>query len=179
MTNNNTIIKEGSPLESHEFSNPETFVTESYTYVPKNTVKVLSTRFPVPTRGTNGAAAYDIQANLAHEINVVVEPGETQVVGTGLTLELPNNLMALLLPRSGLATKHGVTLANAVGLIDPDYRGEIKVAIRNEGKVPFVIKDGDRIAQMLIMGFVSPEFVSVREVFNTARGAGGFGSTGV
>lgn len=180
MTNStDNIVKQGSPLESHHFTNAHSIITSSYTHVPDNTVKVISTRFPVPSRGSSGAAAYDIQANLSHAGWVEVPAGETAVVGTGITLELPSNLMALLLPRSGLATKHGITLANAVGLIDPDYRGEIRVAIRNEGKVPFVIRDGDRIAQMLIMGFVSPNFVSVKEVFVTDRGSGGFGSTGV
>lgn len=161
------------------FDNPKSFEVSSYTFIPETTVKISSTRFSVPTKGTDGAAAYDIQANLLHEQTVEIKPNETKVIGTGLTLELPSHLMALLLPRSGLATKHGITLANAVGLIDPDYRGEVKVAIKNTGEEFFTIKDGDRIAQMLIMGFVSPEFISVKQVFNTSRGAGGFGSTGV
>ena len=174
MNNNNTYY-----VDTNEFTNPKNYEVSSYTYVPNNTVKISSSRFPVPTKGTGGAAAYDIQANLHHEGFLIVEPEETKVIPTGITLELPSHLMALLLPRSGLATKHGITLANAVGLIDPDYRGEVKVAIKNTGKEPFAIKDGDRIAQMLIMGFISPEFVSVKQVFNTARGSGGFGSTGV
>lgn len=174
MDNNNTYY-----VATNEFTNPQNFEVTSYNYIPQNVVKISSARFPVPTKGTDGAAAYDIQANLHHEGFLIVEPDETKVIPTGITLELPNHLMALLLPRSGLATKHGITLANAVGLIDPDYRGEVKVAIKNSGKEAFAITDGDRIAQMLIMGFVSPEFVSVRQVYNTARGSGGFGSTGV
>jgi len=163
----------------HSFDNPKAFEVSSFTYIPETTVKISSIRFPVPTKGTDGAAAYDIQANLLHEGKVEILPQETKVIGTGITLELPSHLMALLLPRSGLATKHGITLANSVGLIDPDYRGEIKVAIKNTGTKTFVINDADRIAQMLIMGFVSPEFISVKQVFNTTRGSGGFGSTGV
>ncbi len=163
----------------HSFDNPKSFEVSSFTYIPETTVKISSVRFPVPTKGTDGAAAYDIQANLLHEGKVEILPQETKVIGTGITLELPSHLMALLLPRSGLATKHGITLANSVGLIDPDYRGEIKVAIKNTGTKTFVINDADRIAQMLIMSFVSPEFISVKQVFNTTRGSGGFGSTGV
>ena len=163
----------------HSFDNHKSFEVSSYNYIPETTVKISSVRFPVPTKGTDGAAAYDIQADLLHDGKVEINPQETKVIGTGITLELPSHLMALLLPRSGLATKHGITLANAVGLIDPDYRGEVKVAIKNSSTKTFTINDGDRIAQMLIMGFISPEFISVKQVFNTARGSGGFGSTGV
>lgn len=172
--NNNSFY-----ISDNYFSNPKELVVQSYNYIPKDVVKICSTRFSVPTKGTAGSAAYDIRADLSHEVVKIIEPNQTLTIGTGLTLELPKNLMALLLPRSGLATNHGITLSNAVGLIDPDYRGEIKVSIKNTGSEPFLIKDGDRIAQMLIMGFVSPEFVSVKEVLYTTRGDNGFGSTGV
>jgi dUTP pyrophosphatase len=83
------------------------------------------------------------------------------------------------MPRSGLAYKHGITIPNSPGLIDSDYRGEICVILRNEGIEPFVIEDGDRIAQLMLMSFINPSFISVDELGHTSRNAGGFGSTGI
>lgn len=174
MDNNNTYF-----TDTNTYGNPKSFTVDSFMYIPEVTVKIVSTRFSVPTKGTKDAAAYDLQADLGHEKVITVAPGETKVIGTGISLELPNHLLALLLPRSGLATKHGITLANSVGLIDPDYRGDIKVAIKNTGYESFLIKDGDRIAQMLLMEFTKPTFVQVKNLFETERGSGGFGSTGV
>lgn len=130
---------------------------------------------PEPQKATPGAAGYDLTAAEP----ATLFPGETKIIPTGLHLELPENTALLVLPRSGLAAKHGVTVANAPGLIDPDYRGEIKVILINHGDRKFTVKEGDRIAQALFTPFAAPKFLKTQTLTPTLRGAGGLGSTGV
>lgn len=130
---------------------------------------------PEPHKATPGAAGYDLTATEP----ATLLPGETKIIPTGLHLELPENTALLVLPRSGLAAKHGITVANAPGLIDPDYRGEIKVILINHGDRKYAVKEGDRIAQALFTPFVAPKFLKTQTLTPTLRGAGGLGSTGV
>jgi len=121
----------------------------------------------------------DLRANLAESITL--NPGERQLVPTGLFIELPDNCEAQIRPRSGLAFKHGITVLNSPGTIDPDYRGEIKVLLVNLSNNPFTIEHGERIAQMVIAPFIQvqlQEVEGVEQLSSTERGAGGFGHSG-
>lgn len=131
---------------------------------------------PLPAYETSGSAGMDLRAFIAEEI--VLKPFERKLVPTGLFLELPEGYEAQLRPRSGLAFKHGISLPNTPATIDSDYRGEIKVALINLSNEPFVIKSGERIAQMVIAKHERAELIEVKELTETKRGAGGFGSTG-
>jgi len=125
------------------------------------------------------AAGLDLRANLTE--NMILNPGERELVPTGLYLELPEDCEAQIRPRSGLAFKHGITVLNSPGTIDPDYRGEVKVLLINLSDQPFEIQHGERIAQMVISRFQQiawQEVESVEELSNTERGAGGFGHSG-
>ena len=137
----------------------------------------------IPTRGSTYAAGYDLYANIVHpfEDNCIVEiqPGETQKVGTGIALEIPNGYFGAVFARSGLATKQGLRPANCVGVIDSDYRGEILVAIHNDSNTERVIHNNDRIAQIVILPCLDIEFTEVIVLSDTERGKGGYGSTGV
>jgi dUTP pyrophosphatase len=117
--------------------------------------------------------------DLAASVAVDIAPGERVLVPTGIAVAIPEGFAGFVLPRSGLAINHGVTVINSPGLIDSGYRGELKVGLINHGDAPFVIAVGDRIAQLVILAVVSPEFVEVEELDSTSRGAGGFGSTGM
>ena len=130
----------------------------------------------VPTRGSEKAAGYDLYACL--EEAVTIQPHTTCVIGTGLSFELPDNTFAAIFARSGLATKSGLAPANKVGVCDSDYRGEYKVPLHNHSNTPATVNHGDRIAQMVVMPFIPVE-LEEGELSETARGAGGFGSTGV
>ena len=127
-----------------------------------------------PTRATEGSAGYDLSANETATLN----PGERTLIGTGVALQLPPDIAATVRPRSGLAAKHGVTVLNTPGLIDPDYRGEIKVILYNAGNKPFWVNRGDRIAQLTFEHILTPNLEQVNSLDETERGAGGFGSTG-
>jgi dUTP pyrophosphatase len=131
---------------------------------------------PLPSYATEHAAGLDLRAALTEPMTLA--PGERAVVPTGLRIALPPGLEAQIRPRSGLALNHGIILPNAPGTIDADYRGEIKIIIMNLGHEPFVIRRGDRIAQMVIGSFVTATFELVAELGATARGEGGFGHTG-
>ena len=134
-------------------------------------IKLLSENASAPTRASDGAAGYDLRA--------CIDKGKIFAVPTGVAIELPSkNLVAVVCARSGLAIKHGIGLANGVGIIDSDYRGEIKVGLINSGEEDFVINPGERIAQMLIMPVETPELTICDELSETERGSGGFGSTG-
>jgi dUTP pyrophosphatase len=109
----------------------------------------------------------------------IIEPGERALIATGLAVAIPDGYAGFLLPRSGLAVREGVTVINAPGLIDSGYRGELKVGLVNHGDEAFVVQRGDRIAQLVIMAVERPEFVAVDELEDSARGSGGFGSTGL
>ena len=139
-------------------------------------VKKLRDTAVIPTYGSKEAAGADLYACL--DTPVVIEPSETAFVPTGIALELPVGYAGLIYARSGLACKRALAPANKVGVIDSDYRGEIIVALHNHGKVQQQIAHGERIAQLLISPVFTPGFVEVSELNDTARGTGGFGSTG-
>ena len=140
-------------------------------------VKLLTKTAKIPTRATEGSAGYDLRADIAAPM--VLRRGETKSIPTGIAIALPSrNLVALVCARSGLAIRHGIALANGVGVIDSDYRGEIKVGLFNHGSADFEIAPGDRIAQLLIMPVETPELCPVEIISETERGDGGFGSTG-
>jgi dUTP pyrophosphatase len=130
----------------------------------------------LPAYETAGSAGMDVRAFV--EADVVLKPFERKLVPTGLFIELPVGYEAQLRPRSGLAFKHGISLPNSPATIDSDYRGEIKVALINLSNEDFMIKSGDRIAQMIIAQHSRTEWISVQELNDTERGHGGFGSTG-
>ena len=136
-------------------------------------------RPPLPRYQTEDAAAMDISAFLPEEGEITLAPGEWKLIPTGLCMAIPQGYGGFLLGRSGLAAKFGVSLTNSVGLIDADYRGELKVNLINHGKEPFVVRDGDRIAQFLLMGTPKVEMFLCDTLDETARGEGGFGSTGL
>ena len=132
----------------------------------------------LPAYETPGSAGMDIRAAVPDGEPMVLKPGARDMVPTGLAFALPQGFEAQVRPRSGLAAKHGVTVLNTPGTIDADYRGEIKVILINHGTAPFVIKRGERIAQMVIAPVVQAALVPVATLSATDRGAGGFGSTG-
>ena len=131
---------------------------------------------PLPSRGTEHAAGYDIRSC---EDEVTLQPGEIRLVGTGLVMELPEGVECQVRPRSGLALKHGITLPNSPGTIDPDYRGELRIIMQNTGPEPVTLQRGERVAQLVFARFEAPEVVEATELSDTQRGEGGFGSTGV
>ncbi|MDU9004997.1 dUTP diphosphatase [Sedimentitalea todarodis] len=132
----------------------------------------------LPSYETAGAAGADLRANLADRGVVTLAPGARMLVPTGLRIEIPEGYEVQIRPRSGLALKHGITLPNAPGTIDSDYRGPLGVIVMNAGEVPFVISHGDRIAQMVVAPVVQARFEIAEGLGDTARGSGGFGSTG-
>ena len=132
---------------------------------------------PLPKYMTSHAAGMDLLADVAAP--VTLPPGERTLVPSGIAIALPDGFEAQIRPRSGLALKHGVTLVNTPGTIDPDYRGEIGVILINHGAEPFTVNPGDRIAQMLFARFERAELAEVEELEETARSEGGFGHTGV
>jgi len=140
-------------------------------------VKILREGVTLPKYQSDHSAGLDLCACIDKDI--ILMPGESVLVPTGISIELPDSYEAQVRPRSGLAINHGVTVLNSPGTIDPDYRGEVKVILINLGKEPFVIKNGMRIAQMVISKFERVEVEVVEELSQTRRGEGGFGSTGV
>lgn len=133
---------------------------------------------PLPAYQTAEAAGLDLMAAVPDGEPMTLAPGHYALVPTGLAIALPPGHEAQVRPRSGLAAKHGVTVLNSPGTIDADYRGEIKVILINHGAAPFVIKRGERVAQMVIAPVVQAALVPVATLSATDRGAGGFGSTG-
>ena len=133
---------------------------------------------PLPGYETAGAAGADVRANLSDRSPVVLAPGQRALVSTGLRVEIPAGYEIQLRPRSGLALKHGITLPNAPGTIDSDYRGPLGVIVMNAGQEVFEIAHGDRIAQLIVAPVVQAQFEIAETLGDTARGAGGFGSTG-
>lgn len=131
---------------------------------------------PLPRYMTEGAAGLDLAA--AVEQDLLLEPGKTALVPTGLQLEIPLGFEGQVRPRSGLALRHGVTLLNSPGTIDSDYRGEVRVIMINLGPEPFTIRRGERIAQLVFSRVVQAELQPVAELAPSARGVGGFGHTG-
>lgn len=138
-------------------------------------VRRLDPAATLPSRAHDGDAGLDLYANEAARL----EPGERASVGTGIAVEIPAGHAGLVLPRSGLAARHGIALVNAPGLIDAGYRGEVRVLLLNTDRAePFEIARGDRIAQLVITPFAELEPTDVAELSSTARGDGGFGSSG-
>ena len=144
-------------------------------------VKILDPRvgkeFPMPEYATHGSAGMDLRAILDEDKTLL--PGETLLIPTGLAIHIANNNMAaVILPRSGLGHKHGIVLGNLVGLIDSDYQGQLFVSCWNRGKTTFVIKPGERIAQLVFIPVVQANFNIVESFEQSQRGEGGFGHTG-
>ncbi|MNU77815.1 Deoxyuridine 5'-triphosphate nucleotidohydrolase [compost metagenome] len=132
----------------------------------------------LPAYETTGSAGMDLRAAVAEFEPVVLAPGERKLIPTGLKIALEPGYEAQVRPRSGLALKHGVTCLNSPGTIDSDYRGEVGVILINHGQIPFEINRGERIAQMVIAPYAQAVIAEVEALDETARGAGGFGSTG-
>ncbi len=139
-------------------------------------VKILRQGAVLPTYGSAQAAGADLRACLTEPLTVM--PGETVFVPTGIAMEVPVHCAGLIYARSGLACKRGLAPANKVGVIDSDYRGEIMVALHNHGNAPQTVENGERIAQLIITPVLTPAYETVAELSDTARGSGGFGSTG-
>ena len=142
-------------------------------------VRILDPRIrdSLPHYATPGAAGLDLRACL--DAPLVLQPGDSQLVPSGLAIHLGDaGLAAVLLPRSGLGAKHGIVLGNLVGLIDSDYQGQIFLSVWNRGKAAFTIEPLERIAQLVVVPVVQVEFEVVEQFAASARGAGGFGSTG-
>ncbi|HTX17552.1 MAG TPA: dUTP diphosphatase [Bacteroidota bacterium] len=134
------------------------------------------TDIPLPHYATEGSAGMDIRAAVTED--TVIRPGETVLIPTGFSVEIPPGYEAQVRPRSGLAIKNQVGVLNAPGTIDSDYRGEVKVILTNFGKVPFVVKRGERIAQMVVASCTRVSWQEVDALDGTKRGGGGFGHTG-
>ncbi len=132
---------------------------------------------PIPMYATPGSAGMDINAAVENELTI--PPGETVLVPTGFSIELPIGLEAQIRPRSGLAIKNSIGIMNSPGTIDSDYRGEVKIVLTNFGKNDFIVKRGDRIAQMVIAKYERIQWQEAEQLSHTERGGGGFGSTGV
>ncbi len=132
----------------------------------------------LPAYETTGSAGMDLRAAVADDAPLTLEPGARALVPTGLKIALEQGYEAQVRPRSGLALKHGLTCLNSPGTIDSDYRGEVGVILINHGEEPFVIRRGERIAQMVVARHEQAEVVQVETLDETVRGSGGFGSTG-
>lgn len=133
----------------------------------------------IPTVGSKEAAGADLYAcGETEDFSVMIHPGETVMIGTGVAMAIPKNCVGLVFARSGMATKRGLRPANCVGVIDSDYRGEIIVALHNDSNYHEIIKAGERIAQLVIVPYITPEYDIVDELDSTERGDGGFGHTG-
>lgn len=138
-------------------------------------IKKLSENAVIPSYGSASAAGADLYSA---EEEIVIKPGETKLVHTGLAMEIPEGYVGLIYARSGIATKRGLAPANKVGVIDSDYRGEIMVSIYNHSSETQTIAAGERVAQIVITPYLTVNFVESEELDDTLRGSGGFGSTG-
>jgi len=133
---------------------------------------------PLPAYQSTGAVGLDLLAAVPEQTPLILSPGKSAIVPTGLTIALPSGYEAQIRPRSGLAARHGVTVLNAPGTVDADYRGEVSVLLINHGDAPFAIRRGERIAQMVIAPVAQAQLVAVDQLSTTDRGSGGYGSTG-
>ena len=143
---------------------------------PTIKVKKLDEKAVLPTYGSEYAAGADLYA--LSDGDITIEPGQTVLVHTGLSMEIPEGYAGLIYARSGLASKKGLAPANKVGVVDADYRGELMVALHNHSTVPQTVSGGERIAQLVITPFLSVIYEETETLSDTVRGAGGFGSTG-
>ena len=139
-------------------------------------IKKLTDKAIIPTYGSLGSAGGDLYS--AENSPIIIAPNQTVLIGTGLAVEIPDGYVGLVYARSGLATKSGLAPANKVGVIDSDYRGEIKIALHNHSTEVRTVGVGERIAQMVIAPYLRVEYEEVEDLTDTTRGAGGFGSTG-
>ena len=139
-------------------------------------IKRLNERAKIPTFGTEFSAGADLYCAEEHEISVC--SGQKCSIGTGISMEIPEGYVGLVFARSGLACKNGLRLCNSVGVIDADYRGEIKVVLHNDSEYVREIKPGERVAQMIVMPYPKVSFIEVEELSDTVRGKSGFGGTG-
>ncbi len=142
----------------------------------KINLKKLSETATVPTRGSEYAAGYDLYADIKEEIEI--EPHSSKIIPTGISVEIPHGYFGGIFARSGLAAKEGLRPGNCTGVIDEDYTGEIGCIMHNDSEVKRIISPKERIAQLVILPYLSVEFVEVDELSETKRGSGGFGSTG-
>ena len=142
----------------------------------KINIKKLTETAILPERGSAYAAGYDLFADLQETVEI--KPHETKRIGTGLAMEIPEGYFGGVFARSGLSAKEGLRPANCVGVVDTDYRGEVKVALHNDSEIIREIKPGQKIAQLVVVPFLSVEFDEVDNLSETVRGVGGFGSTG-
>ena len=138
-------------------------------------IKKLDERATIPTYGTIDSAAADLYALL--DMETTIEPGETVMIGTGLAMAIPKGYVGLIYARSSLGSKKGLAPANKVGVIDADYRGEIKIPLHNHSKIPQTISPNERIAQIIFTPYLKADFLEVDTLDETIRGTGGFGST--
>ena len=139
-------------------------------------IKKTNKEVTIPKYKTDGSSGVDLSAFL--EKKVVIKPNSSELIPTGLQVAIPEELEIQIRPRSGLAAKESIGVLNSPGTIDSDYRGELKIILFNHGKEDFIINNGDRIAQMVLVPIVKMEFEEVDSLPNTVRGQGGFGSTG-
>lgn len=167
--------------EAYKFST-EAYLTD-YNFIDdlwrdklKINVKKLTATATMPSRGSASAAGYDLYADL--EQDIVIRPHTTEMIGTGLAMEIPEGYFGAIFARSGLASKENLRPANCVGVVDSDYRGEFKIALHNDGIVDRKISSGERIAQLVVIPYLLADFEEKDELGTTVRGAGGFGSTG-
>lgn len=148
-------------------------------------IKKLTETATIPTHGSRYAAGYDLYADLGKDVfgevfaSYGIKPHDTLQIKTGIAVELPPGFFGAIFARSGIATKRGLRPCNCVGVIDADYRGEVVVALHNDTDFPQEVKNGERIAQLVVIPYLPVDFVEVDELDDTERGAGGFGSTGV
>lgn len=139
-------------------------------------IKKLSTTAQMPERGSEYAAGYDLFADLEEKIEI--KPHETKMISTGLAMEIPVGYFGGIFARSGLSSKEGLRPANCCGVVDSDYRGPVCVALHNDSEVVREIQPGQKIAQLVVVPFLAVEFEEAKELDDTQRGSGGFGSTG-
>lgn len=139
-------------------------------------IKKLNDLAHTPTRGSEQSAGWDLYAATSYDI--IIQPGQTVKIGTGIAVEIPSDHFGGIYARSGLATKQGLAPANKVGVIDSDYRGELIVALHNSSDIDQVVTAGSRIAQLIIQPYTSVSLEEVNDLSDTDRGSGGFGSTG-
>lgn len=142
----------------------------------KINIKKLSETARLPERGSSFAAGYDLFADLKESIEI--KPHETYMINTGVAMEIPEGYWGGVFARSGLSAKEGLRPANCVGVVDADYRGPVCVALHNDGEIVRKIAPGQKIAQLVVVPFLTVEFEEVSELSDTVRGTGGFGSTG-
>lgn len=156
----------------------EGFITGQYKEITMDTLNILrlTETAIIPTRATNGSAGYDLYADIKDSITIM--PNKCEKISTGICIEISEySIVGLVYPRSGLATKFGIILSNCVGVIDSDYRGEIIVSLWNTSDIPYTIRKGDRMAQLVLTPILTPELNEVSKLSQTVRGDGGFGST--